>query len=81
MIVQNILEKFEFFPIKCRVQRSLEIFQKAQEQTAMHKGRQFTQKVSGRPPVPAIPEAVVSALADSFCYLPTAEQFVTGVKN
>ncbi len=57
-ILQNILEKFEFFPIKCRVQRSLEIFQKAQEQTAMHKGRQFTQKVSWLPPVPAIPEAV-----------------------
>ncbi len=25
-MLQNILEKFEFFPIKCRVQRSLEIF-------------------------------------------------------
>jgi hypothetical protein len=46
MILQNILEKFEFFPIKCRVQRSLENFQKAQEQKDMHKGRQFTQKVS-----------------------------------
>ncbi len=27
--VQNVLEKFEFFPIKCRVQRSLENFKRA----------------------------------------------------
>ena len=27
---QNILEKFEFFPIKCRVQRSLDVFKMAQ---------------------------------------------------
>ncbi len=26
LIMQNVLEKFEFFPIKCRVQRSLETF-------------------------------------------------------
>jgi hypothetical protein len=25
--LQEILEKFEFFPIKCRIQRALEIFQ------------------------------------------------------
>jgi hypothetical protein len=28
---QTILEKFEFFPIKCRVQRSTDIFHIAQE--------------------------------------------------
>jgi hypothetical protein len=27
-MLQNILEKFEYFPIMCRVQRSLEIFRK-----------------------------------------------------
>ena len=26
MLLQAILEKFEFFPIKCRVQRALEVF-------------------------------------------------------
>ncbi len=30
-ILQNILEKFEYFPIKCRVQRSSEIFNKTWE--------------------------------------------------
>ena len=29
--VQEILEKFEFFPVKCRVQRALEIYQIEQE--------------------------------------------------
>jgi hypothetical protein len=29
---QEILEKFEFFPIKCRVQRALEIFKAWQEE-------------------------------------------------
>ena len=28
---QDILEKFEFFPIKCRVQRAFEIFKAQQE--------------------------------------------------
>ena len=27
VVLQDILEKFEFFPIKCRIQRALEIFQ------------------------------------------------------
>ena len=34
--LQQILEKFEFFPIKCRVQRSLDIFKIAQENIATH---------------------------------------------
>jgi hypothetical protein len=29
--LQTILEKFEFFPIKCRVQRSMDVFTIAQE--------------------------------------------------
>jgi hypothetical protein len=29
-LLQAILEKFEFFPIKCRVQRSLDVFKMAQ---------------------------------------------------
>ena len=29
--LQSILEKFEFFPIKCRVQRSTDVFSIAQE--------------------------------------------------
>ncbi len=31
MTDQTILEKFEFFPIKCRVQRSTDVFNIAQE--------------------------------------------------
>jgi hypothetical protein len=27
MTAQETLEKFEFFPIKCRIQRAMEIFQ------------------------------------------------------
>jgi hypothetical protein len=34
--MQSILEKFEFFPIKCRVQRSLDIFKIAQDNTIIH---------------------------------------------
>ena len=35
---QNILEKFEFFPVKCRVQRALEIGQinKRKEESLPH---------------------------------------------
>ena len=29
--MQNVLEKFEFFPIKCRVQRSQEMFKQCEE--------------------------------------------------
>ena len=45
--LQNILEKFEFFPIKCRVQRSLEIFKKNldQRQAANQLACQWKQKV------------------------------------
>jgi hypothetical protein len=31
MLLQALLEKFEFFPVKCRVQRALEKFQIEQE--------------------------------------------------
>ncbi len=34
--MQEILEKFEFFPIKCRVQRSKDIFKIAQENIAIY---------------------------------------------
>jgi hypothetical protein len=29
--LQDILEKFEFFPIKCRIQRALEIFKMSRD--------------------------------------------------
>ena len=29
--VQDILEKFEFFPVKCRIQRAMETFQMARD--------------------------------------------------
>jgi hypothetical protein len=29
--LQEILEKFEFFPIKCRVQRAMEVFEMRQQ--------------------------------------------------
>jgi hypothetical protein len=35
-LLQMILEKFEFFPIKCRVQRSLEIFNAKQKDETKH---------------------------------------------
>jgi hypothetical protein len=31
MLLQNILEKFEFFPIKCHLQRSQDIFKISEE--------------------------------------------------
>jgi hypothetical protein len=33
-LLQDILERFELFPIKCRIQRALEIFQIAKERKA-----------------------------------------------
>jgi hypothetical protein len=32
---QEILEKFEFFPIKCRIQRALEVFELRQQRLKM----------------------------------------------
>jgi hypothetical protein len=44
---QNVLEKFEFFPIKCRVQRSLESFTRTWNGSQPSKIRkaQWNQKV------------------------------------
>jgi hypothetical protein len=45
-LLQLILEKFEFFPIKCRVQRSLENFNaKQNEQTSLSPSKTFKLKV------------------------------------
>jgi hypothetical protein len=48
VLMQSILEKFEFFPIKCRVQRSKDVFKIAQEHrnAANHKQLQFRLKVT-----------------------------------
>jgi hypothetical protein len=44
-VFQGILEKFEFFPIKCRVQRSIDIFKIAQEHRKDSKHKPFRLKV------------------------------------
>ena len=46
-IVQSVLEKFEFFPIKCRVQRSFENFKRAWKGQQASKGMKllWNQKV------------------------------------
>ena len=46
-IMQNVLEKFEFFPIKCRVQRSLENFKRTWKGNQTTKGQKtlWNQKV------------------------------------
>ncbi len=43
--LQNVLEKFEFFPIKCRVQRSLENFKRTWNGSQASKGLKWNQKV------------------------------------
>ena len=50
--LQEILEKFEFFPIKCRIQRALEIFQiggKGKETDKSSSSTQMKMKVSTFP--------------------------------
>ena len=37
--VQELLEKFEFFPIKCRIQRAMEMMRIGQEHTAAKGGK------------------------------------------
>jgi hypothetical protein len=43
MPVQDILEKFEFFPVKCRIQRAMETFQLTRDKTTE---REFKMKVT-----------------------------------
>ncbi len=45
LIWQDILEKFEYFPIKCRVQRAFEIFKARQERSASDSEPCFKTKV------------------------------------
>ncbi len=47
--LQEILEKFEFFPIKCRIQRALEVFELSQQgdkQGGVPGGKKFRTKVA-----------------------------------
>jgi hypothetical protein len=47
--LQEILEKFEFFPVKCRIQRALEVFQmsgKGKENSKSSSSTQMKMKVS-----------------------------------
>jgi hypothetical protein len=44
--LQTILEKFEFFPIKCRVQRSMDVFNIAQEHRGEANYKPFRLKVN-----------------------------------
>jgi hypothetical protein len=43
-MLQGILEKFEFFPIKCRIQHSQDVFNIAQQNIAA-RDKQFRRKV------------------------------------
>ena len=45
VVLQSILEKFEFFPIKCRIQRSFDIYKIAQEQLKGPKHKSIKLKV------------------------------------
>jgi hypothetical protein len=38
-MMQDLLEKFEFFPIKCRIQRAMEMLRISQEQAVAKGGR------------------------------------------
>ncbi len=45
-ILQDVLEKFEFFPVKCRIQRAAEMFSKITEMRQLGSlGPQFKAKV------------------------------------
>jgi hypothetical protein len=45
MISQALLEKFEFFPVKCRIQRASEMYMKSLERQSMYTGNPLKTKV------------------------------------
>ena len=44
-LTQALLEKFEFFPVKCRIQRAAEMYKKFLGRQAMHSGSPLKSKV------------------------------------
>jgi hypothetical protein len=46
---QDILEKFEFFPIKCRIQRALEVFRLIQNRRGKTPEFKYKTKVASEP--------------------------------
>ena len=56
VVLQDILEKFEFFPIKCRIQRALEIFQMRRSSNVLYLLLKFTHIQDLQIPEPQSPK-------------------------